>query len=305
MPQGSILGPLLFICYVNDLHRHCVHTLPYVYADDTALLCTGETPDEVAAKLQSELDHLSNWFAFNRLSVNTSKTKSMLFTSTRSRFKDSNIEVTLCSQSVEQVSEIKYLGLLLDPHLSFDRHINRLCGKINSRAKMLWRMRGFIDAELAKKLYVSLIHPHLLYCNFVLDGTTEGNKSKLQVQQNSALRAVLDVDYMYPSAKLLSDVGVDSVRVCMAKTTCKLVYRGFYNIGPPALNNMFVAYVPTRELRSGDQLLVDIPRCHTEFARKNIAVRGGYYWNALPPEIKSCMTIDLFKLSLKKYIGFG
>ncbi len=152
VPQGSILGPLLFICYVNDLHRHCVYTTPYIYADDTALLCTGDGPEEVNAKLQAELDHLSNWFAYNKLSVNTSKTKSMLFTSNWSCYKNANMYLTLCNQQVEQVREIKYLGLLLDPHLAFDKHINKLCGKINSRVKMLWRMRGFIDLELARKL---------------------------------------------------------------------------------------------------------------------------------------------------------
>ncbi len=139
----------------------------------------------------------------------------------------------------------------------------------------------------------------------MLDGSTEGNKSKLQVQQNSALRAVLNVDYSYPSAKLLSEVGVDNVRVCMAKTTCKLVYRGYYNSGPPALNKMFEAYVPNRELRSGDQLLVNIPHCNTEFAHRNIAVRGGHYWNMLPQELKAQDTIDQFKQKLKHYNGFG
>ena len=110
---------------------------------------------------------------------------------------------------------------------------------------------------------------------------------------------------MYPSVKLLTDVGVDSVRVSMAKTTCKMVYRGYYNMGPPALNDMFQAYIPTLDLRSGNQLLVSIPHYRTEFARKNIAIRGGYYWHMLPYEIKSSETMDLFKQKLKTYNGFG
>ncbi len=149
VPQGSILGPLLFICYVNDLHRHCLYTKPYVYADDTALLCVGDGPEEVALKLESDLKHLSNWFVTNKLSVNSTKTKVMLFTSSRSHHKHPNINVKLCGQPVEQVNVMKYLGLVLDSQLSFDAHINKLCGKINSRAKLLWRLRGFIDQSLA------------------------------------------------------------------------------------------------------------------------------------------------------------
>ena len=109
------------------------------------MLCRGCNPNEVAARLQSELDHLLNWFAYNRLSVNTSKTKSVLLTRNRSRFKSETLNLTVCGQSVEQVNVIKYLGLLLDPHLSFDKHINKLSGKVNSRAKILWRMRGFLE----------------------------------------------------------------------------------------------------------------------------------------------------------------
>ncbi len=153
-------------------------------------------------------------------------------------------------------------------------------------------------------LYVSLIHPHLLYCNFILDGTSAKNKTKLQVQQNSALRAVMNVEYSYPTAKLLIDVEVDSVRTSMIKTTCKLVYRGFHNMGPPALNDMFQEYTPARDLRSCDQTLVEIPRCRSEFGWRNVRVRGGYYWNSLPQELKTCKTIDQFKRQMKSYPGF-
>ena len=91
----------------------------------------------------------------------------------------------------------------------------------------------------------------------------------------------------------------------MAKTTCKITYRGYYNVGPPALNDTFTAYEPARDLKSGDQLLVNIGRCQTEFARRNIAIRGGNYWNMLPYEIKSSKSIDLLKQNLKNYGGFG
>ena len=74
VPQGSILGSLLFMCYANDLKRYCLHTMPFVYMDDTDLLCTGDSPDNVERKLQSDLDILSKWFVVNKLSVNVRKT---------------------------------------------------------------------------------------------------------------------------------------------------------------------------------------------------------------------------------------
>ena len=81
VPQGSILGPLLFICYVNDLQRYCLYSHPFVYADDTALLCIGDNPEIVERKLQADLNILSKWFVMNKLSMNVSQTKVMLFCS--------------------------------------------------------------------------------------------------------------------------------------------------------------------------------------------------------------------------------
>ena len=105
-------------------------------------------------------------------------------------------------------------------------------------------------------------------------------------------------------AKLLTDVGVDSVQTCMAKTTCKIVYRGLNNQGPPALNNMFREYIPARELRSGASHQIEVDRCNIQFGMKNIAVRGAQYWNMLPVEIKTCTSIDNLKSALKQYTGF-
>ena len=228
----------------------------------------------------------------------------MLFTSSRSKYKSTKLNVNLCNQRIEHVDSIKYLGLILDPNLSFKLHINNLCGKLNSRSKLLWRLRGFIDFNLAKMLYISLIHPHILYCNFIIDGACVTEKKKLQVQQNSALRAVCKVDYSYPTIKLLTDVGIDSVQTCMAKTSCKIAFRGLINQGPPALNNMFKLYEPKRMLRSSSAHQIEISRCYTQFGTKNVAIRGAKYLNMLPIDLRLCNSIENFKAKLKTYTGF-
>ena len=153
-------------------------------------------------------------------------------------------------------------------------------------------------------LYTSLIHPHLLYCNFILDGASATEKRKLQVQQNSALRAVCIVDYMYPTAKLHTDVGMDNVSSSMMKTTCKLVYRGLNNMGTVSLNEMFTFHCPVRELRSSSVLTCETKRCRMQLGTKNVGVRGATYWNMLPYYIKSSSSVDSSKENIRKYVGF-
>ena len=242
VPQGSILGPLLFILYINDLPLQCRQTIPSLYADDTAILAIGNDPSEVSVKLQSDLNHLYVWFCSNKLSVNCLKTHSMLFTSNRSKFKHDKLTLTLAGETIVQTDEVKYLGLHLDPNLNFDTHVKKVCQKVSVRTKLLWRIRGYITKDLALTLYRSLIEPHFIYCNFILEGISQTNLKKLQVQQNGALRAVKWVDCYHPTELLLADLNLDDIKTMMMKSTCKLAYKCFYNLCPAVLNDMLILY---------------------------------------------------------------
>ena len=129
VPQGSILGPLLFICYINVLPLHCRNTIPLLYADDTAILAMGQNPHDVNTRLQCDLDRLFIWFAKNKLSVNCLKTNAILFTSNHSKYKDEELDLRLAGDKVVQTDNVKYLGLHLDQHLNFDIHIKNYVAK--------------------------------------------------------------------------------------------------------------------------------------------------------------------------------
>ena len=108
----------------------------------------------------------------------------------------------------------------------------------------------------------------------------------------------------YSTSRMLTELKIDSIRTEMKKSCCKMVYKGFYDLGPVALNDLFELYVPERTLRSGDELLVCIQKCKTIFGQRNIACRGGTYWNVLPITVKSSENADTFKYALKQYPGF-
>ena len=259
VPQGSILGPPLFICYINDLPRQCTKTNVFVYAGDTALLVTGPNPEYVQNCLQSDLNRLNVWFNVNKLSINCAKSNTILFTSQWSKYKDACLDVTIANDSIAQVKEVKYLGLYINNHLSFDSHIHHLCNKLNVRTKLLWRIRGFISRELSCTLYRALIEPHIHYCTFILKGTTQGNLHKLQVQQNCALHSVMKIDPYFSAETICEELGFDSVVVLMKKACCKFAYKGYYDLGPPSLNSMFEVYICERELCSNEQLISIVP----------------------------------------------
>ena len=154
-------------------------------------------------------------------------------------------------------------------------------------------------------LYVSLIHPHLVYANFILEGTTKSILDRSRVHQNNALRAVLKADFMCPSSTLTTQTKVEPVHVMMIKWTCKLVYKGLHNIGAPIYNEMFNYTENVRSLRSTDQLLACIPKTNTRFAENNVRYRGPIHWNSLPLCLKQSPSFEQFKKGVKEYCGFG
>ncbi len=210
----------------------------------------------------------------------------MLLCGSRSKLKPESLNVVMNDTVIECVCEMKYLGVIIDRHLSFNSHINKLCGKISAKMGLLWRIRNFIDGNLAKMLYNSLIFPHFLYCNFILDGMNKANKHKLQVQQNNAFGAVLKADFDTLTVKLYADAGVDNVEVCMKKTVCKIVYRGIYDLGPPFYNTLFNLATSPRDLRSSNMLNAVILIGRSKFGEYNVAFQGPTYWNQVHTPIQ-------------------
>ena len=174
-----------------------------------------------------------------------------------------------------------------------------MCGKIAARTKLMWRIWSFIPQSLAVTLYKSLIAPHFMYCSFILDGVNESLKSKLQCHQNAALRAVMNVDMSFSTSRMLAELNIDSVRTEMKKSSCKMVFKGLYDLGPVALNELFTLHVPERALRSDDDLRILTPRCNTAFGQRNLVYSGSLYWNSLPAALKMSESADSFKNALK------
>ena len=195
----------------------CRKSKSYLYIDDSALVCMGNSPEVVETNLQSDHHNLASWFKVNKLSVNVSTTNTILFCSQRSKHRNHEMSLTLNGTELTQVDKIKFLGLYIDRHLTFKDHVTAMCGKISARTKLMWRIRNFIPQTLALTLYKSLIAPHFMYCSFILDGINESLKNKLQCHQNAALRAVKNVDMSYSSTRLLAELKVDSIHTKMKK----------------------------------------------------------------------------------------
>lgn len=189
VPQGSILGPLFFIIYINDIVRIPKTPEIVLYADDTSLFFSGPCLRDLEISANTWLSELSSWLDSNQLQLNVTKTKYIIF---KPRSKPDDCEIILKFQEapIERVTIYKFLGILFEENLSWTPHVNKIHASISRSIGILYKIRTLVPGWLRRQLYYSLVHSHLHYCLLVWGSTTKTNIDRLFVLQKRAVRCI-------------------------------------------------------------------------------------------------------------------
>ena len=188
MPQGSILGPLLFTLYTNDLaNTVSPDSVMFLCADDSAVFTRDKSVEDVGRVLNRDMVEISKWLQVNCLTLNTNKTKCMLFGSqAKLRRSENNLHVVINNTAIDNVTQFKYLGVWMDQSLTWSDHIDKLSKKVNKRLGVLRRVKNVLPQNT-----LNLILPHFDYCDAVWGNSSKTLLDKLEKLQNSAGRIIL------------------------------------------------------------------------------------------------------------------
>ena len=301
VPQGSVLGPLLFLIYVNDIANCNPNGLIRLFADDTNVFIENNQIESLYNDAEQVLIYLDKWFRANKLTLNIDKTNFIIFT-TPDRRKKLNIPNTLKVNNImiNRTDQAKYLGLIIDEELSWKHHIDMLCNRIKRFFPSFYTLRNFINIDHAKSIYYATLHSRIKY-GIALYGAADKNIIEpLQILQNKLLRVLTKKDPMYSTNKIHNELELLKINYIYESEVLSFVYNCVNRNVPDALGNYFTLMSDTHTIntRNKNHILRD-PCLKSKIGRLSVKQRGVQLWNKLDKSLKKSENSKAFRKKIK------
>ena len=291
LPQGSILGPLLFIAYINDLPRCVKHCSVNMYADNTVLYLAGPTVDNLTFYINQDLQCLSEWLEDNNLVLNVSKTKCVLFTSRRHKERDCILNLNLLGKSISCETTFKYLDVVFDNFMTWKAHADYVCKKVASRVSILGRIRSFVTKEAATLLHNALILPLFDYCDIAWSNLLQQDIDRLQRLQNRSARIITRCSRSSEAIEQLQWPTLSSRRYYHK---AKLVFLCLHSLVPSYFSSYFIRFSNVHNYFTRQSMRLSLPKVKQNFGKRTFLFTGEEIFNKLPLNIVKSENIQTF-----------
>ena len=290
VPQGSILGPLFFLLYINDI-ANCSSLLNfYLFADDTTIFFAHKDINTVEQTINKELVHVSNWLVANKLSLNVGKSCALLFRQKNDKSIPA-LNITINGLPIDEKEFAKYLGILIDNKLTFSKHIQHIRTKLNKGNAILSMVRHYLPKKTLLNTYNAQIQPHIDYGINIWEHTYKSHLTPLYRQQRKALRLMNFKRKRDDTTELFKNDKILPLEQNLQLHSAKLLWKASHDLLPSPLKPLYNKRTQNSSFH--------LPFKRIDLAMKCSSYNGVQTWNKIPEKIRLSTSLNILKTSYK------
>ena len=302
MPQGSVLGPTLFLIYVNDIQNSSSFFDFRLFADDTNLFHSySQARDINLNQLSDHLDEVQRWCNTNKLTINIEKTNFIVFRGIQKKVNLTGA-ITLQGKDIKEADVVTFVGVSIDKYLSWSDHIEKVNKLIRMKCGILYRLRHILPLHILLLLYNTFILPHITYGLEVWGSTYPSHLKYIFTTQKMIVRMILFKSPMEHSAPLFSKLNIlDVFKLHKYLVGCN-IYSLSNQLSPHTLHDYFQFNTHNYGTRLGSCQNLCPFHARTNSGQFSFSFSGAKIWNDIPVDIRGSHSLSQFKHSFKKYL---